>query len=261
MTTPLHVDVNVFLPDELRTQSQLRAIQINPANRPAPPEPGAPPADLRLALAKARLWPNGHTLPIRFVWHNSPYATQPAAQQTIQDRIIHTANQWLTYANLQFDFGDHAAASIRISFNPSQGSYSYIGTDNTLIPPEKATMNFGWLTPTSSDETYARVVLHEFGHAIGCIHEHARPIAPIRWNKPVVDAYYAALGWDQQQIDTNVYATFAEASTNHSTQFDPDSIMTYPIPPEHTLDGYTIPWRNQLSAIDKSHIAQVYPKG
>ncbi|WP_437321271.1 matrixin family metalloprotease [Sorangium sp. So ce385] len=36
-------------------------------------------------------------------------------------------------------------------------------------------MNFGWLTLESTQADVESVVLHEFGHALGLIHEHQHP--------------------------------------------------------------------------------------
>lgn len=52
-------------------------------------------------------------------------------------------------------------------------------------------MNYGWLYPDTPDQEYSRVVLHEFGHALGAIHEHQHPEAAIPWDKPKVYEYYA----------------------------------------------------------------------
>jgi len=37
------------------------------------------------------------------------------------------------------------------------------------------TMNYGWLKDDTDDVEYRRVVIHEFGHALGAIHEHQNP--------------------------------------------------------------------------------------
>jgi serralysin len=225
-----HVDVNVFLPAALRAEAELRAIEINPANMPKPTPPDAP----------------------------------PQGDPVVKQRVMAFANQWTEHANLEFDFGDHAEAEIRITFDPNLGSWSRIGTDATLFPQSQPTMNFGWLQPTTADQTYSAVVLHEFGHAIGCIHEHQSPSGGIQWNKPVVYAYYKRLGWTKADVDYNLFYAFDQDSTNHvsaSETFDPQSIMIYPILKEHTTNGYEVPWRTQLSALDKQFIAQVYPKG
>jgi len=44
-------------------------------------------------------------------------------------------------------------------------------------------MNYGWLRDDTQDEEYSRVVLHEFGHALGCIHEHQQPKFGRVWDK------------------------------------------------------------------------------
>jgi serralysin len=246
----LKVDINVFLPEDLRFEAELRAIEINPENMPDPVTSDAPPDPLQLAVLRKKKWPSGHRLRVRFL------DGHPAVQQ----RVMFFANQWTEYANLHFDFGSDPDAEIRISFDPRLGSWSYIGTDNLVVPKEKATMNFGWLKPGTSDETYSQVVLHEFGHAIGCVHEHSTPIAGVRWNKPVVYAYYSQFDWSKEDVDWNVFYVFEQGSTNHTEAFDSESIMVYPIPKEHTLDGFEVPWNSRLSSMDKQFIAQIYAK-
>jgi hypothetical protein len=44
------------------------------------------------------------------------------------------------------------------------------------------------------------------------------------------------------------------------TQTDPTSIMMYPIPEGFTTDGLVVGFNRVLSAMDKSFIAQQYPK-
>lgn len=98
-------------------------------------------------------------------------------------------------------------AEIRIDFQ-DDGAWSYIGTDCKDIPLNQSTMNFGW-----QDEG---VVLHEFGHAIGLIHEHQNPLGGIKWNKPNV---YRDLGgppnlWPKETVDHNMFATYAVEQIN-----------------------------------------------
>ena len=88
-------------------------------------------------------------------------------------------------------------AQIRISFK-EEGSWSYLGKDALQIAAGKPTMNYGWLTPDSQDQEYSRVVLHEFGHALGAIHEHQAPGVTIPWDKTAVYAYYALQGWSKE---------------------------------------------------------------
>ena len=67
-----------------------------------------------------------------------------------------------------------AAAQIRISFKYT-GSWSTIGIDALDVPANQPTMNYGWLTADTEDAEYSRVVIHEFGHTLGLIHEHQHP--------------------------------------------------------------------------------------
>jgi hypothetical protein len=86
-------------------------------------------------------------------------------------------------------------------------------------------MNFGWFDDETSDEEFSRTVIHEFGHAIGCIHEQASPVADIPWNKPVVyENYLKNNGWNQDMVDSNVFVKAAQASTLNSN-WDKTSIM------------------------------------
>jgi hypothetical protein len=107
----------------------------------------------RAAFQVAKLWPNGSTIRVRFL------GGTPAQEAQVKQHVV----KWTEGANLQFEFGDAANAQVRIAFN-DDGAWSYIGTDALSIPAGQPTMNFGWL-----DEG---VVLHEFGHMIGMIHEH-----------------------------------------------------------------------------------------
>jgi hypothetical protein len=121
-------------------------------------------------------------------------------------------------------------------------------------------MNFGWLTPATSDQEYNRVVLHEFGHALGLVHEHQNPIGGIQWNRPAVYDYYLRTdGWNKDQVDHNIFDTYSTDQALYTT-FDPNSIMLYAIPRELTTNGFEVGWNTGLSEMDKAFIKQVYPK-
>ena len=202
------------------------------------------------ALVMAKKWPNGSTLRVRFL------DGDPAVQQ----QVALSARQWNLYANVTFDFGDDPEAEIRISFR-HRGSWSAIGTDALSVPTKDPTMNFGWLRPGTPLEEYMRVVLHEFGHALGLIHEHQNPSGGIQWNKPVVYRYYQGPPnfWVPQQVDINLFRNYDVAQTNF-TEIDPLSIMMYPIPEGFTIDGLVVGFNRILSETDKHFISQAYPK-
>ena len=167
----------------------------------------------------------------------------------------------MNHANLKLIFVEDGDAELRIAFEPD-GSWSYIGRDALEIPQNEPTMNYGWLTPESSEDEYSRVVLHEFGHAFGAIHEHQNPSAGIPWNKEAVYRYYMGPpnNWPRDQIDNNLFRRYSKNITNF-TNFDSNSIMLYPIPAEFTTNGVAIGGRNsQLSELDIQFMKQQYPK-
>ena len=104
------------------------------------------------------------------------------------------------------------------------------------------------------------MVLHELGHALGCIHEHQNPVASIPWNKEAVYAYYAGPpnNWSRADVDNNLFRTYSRNLTQFS-DFDAESIMLYPIPKEHTIGGFEVGWNRQLSPTDKQFIGVLYP--
>lgn len=233
-------------------RAERRAVEVNPANAMMlAPFPAIAGIDLpqSLALVTKKLWKPGMTLRVRFL----------DGDPVIQQRLQPFAHVWSQYANLKFTFGNDPDAEIRISFK-QRGSWSYIGTDCLGIPRNQATMNFGWLTRTTDDAEYSRVVTHEFGHAIGCIHEHQNPAASIPWDKPVVYRYYAGPpnNWSKEQTDVNLFQTYDRTQTQFS-EFDPKSIMLYPIPNEFTIGDFEVGWNSALSDVDKQFVATIYP--
>jgi len=97
----------------------------------------------------------------------------PRGTATQQDKVKKAVQEWYKYANIEFDFVANRNATIRIAFEEDEGSWSYVGRDNEEIPKIQRTMNYGWVetgqTLTVEDKT---VILHEFGHALGLLHEH-----------------------------------------------------------------------------------------
>ena len=175
-------------------------------------------------------------------------------------RVEKHARTWLTWADLGFVFGDHAASEIRISFS-GEGYWSHIGTDALRIGSDAPTMQLGGFTRDTDETVLRRTVLHEFGHAIGCIHEQASPAASIPWDAAKVYTFYRRWqGWDRETTYANVLYRYAEAESRF-TDHDPKSIMQYAVPAELTVGGFSVGWNNELSAGDRSFISRMYPSG
>jgi serralysin len=199
----------------------------------------------------SKCWSIGQTLSIRFL-NGDPI---------VQTKIKEIAKNWINYANLKFDFIYDGDAHIRIGFQ-NNGSWSYIGTDAKDIPQDKPTMNFSWLKTDTEDREYEYyIVLHEFGHALGLIHENQNPEGQIPWNKEVVYNYFSSAPyyWNREMVDHEIFQRYSRSYSNGPI-FDPYSIMTYNIPREFLLGGYHgIQGPSYLSSYDQEGIRKMYP--
>jgi hypothetical protein len=103
------------------------------------------------------------------------------------------------------------------------------------------------------------VVLHEFGHAIGLIHEHQNPKGGVNWNKAAVkhDLSGPPNNWDDATIESNMFRFYPQTDVV-VTDVDSASIMMYLIPRAWTLDGFSAGLNGELSVNDKALIRSVY---
>lgn len=238
-------------------EATIAALNESPDNQPyiEAPAAGNYPDLVRLAgtILTGKKWETGRTLTVKFMLGVEP---------RVAVRIRETAEKWLDHVNLNLKWATSIdeAAEIRIAGAPSEGSWSYLGTDALLIAPDEPTLNFGWLTPDLDQAEYDRVVLHEFGHAWGFPHEHQHPQANIPWDREAVLAYYQGPpnNWSAEDIETNIFYRYAESITRFS-EFDRESVMLYPIPNELTHGDFQVGWNLELSEGDKKFARFQYP--
>ncbi len=209
---------------------------------------------VRLAVIRSKAWPDGHRLKCRFL-DGTPVQRQ---------RVMQCAKKWEAYADIHIDFVDTMDEQVRIAFMPGQGSWSAVGTDAlnaAYFPKHQPTMNFGWLVDNTEDKEYDRVVIHEFGHALGCVHEHQSPTATLKWN--VAEVYRAFAGppnyWKKEEIDHNILRKYSPAGVEASL-FDEESIMLYQFPAQLFTDLKGTKENTVLSPMDKQMIGSMYPR-
>jgi hypothetical protein len=232
-------------------------LAMNENSDNAPPDlvfrPGAVVHPFEMALFTTKKWANGRKIGVRFLDGSKKQKSQTQKY----------AEVWEQYANINFDFAAKAGAEIRISFR-ERGSWSALGIDclaTEWFPKNKPTMNYGWLTDDSDEKEWRRVVLHEFGHALGAIHEHQNPEGGIKWNLPEVYRVFSGPpnNWDKAKIDFNIVQKYSLTQLN-ATKYDKKSIMLYTFPGNLIVGGQATPNNTDLSKADKKFIGEMYEK-
>jgi len=176
------------------------------------------------------------------------------------------AKTWLEFANLKFRFvapSEYRDSHIRVSFaspfTRPRAFSSLVGNQATQVDVRQPTMHLGFTDDMRGDERECRrLILHEFGHSLGLVHEHQNPDAGITFKIPAVYDYFSRVhGWDRAMVNHNVVAKVNRNDVKNGSRFDPQSIMLYAFPPEiaepATRENF------EISALDKKVIGEVYP--
>jgi hypothetical protein len=207
----------------------------------------------RAALQRDAKWRAGDPITVVFL----------SGDNKLKQRVREVAQYWTApgLANLRLVFNDDpdADADVRIAFQQGDGSWSTVGTTCRQVPQGRATMNYGWIDANSPEEELRSVVLHEFGHALGLIHEHQNPVAGIKFNREAVIRELSGPpnNWSVEEIEFNVLTPASPADVA-ATAMDANSIMMYPIPASWTTDGFSAGFNSDLSEKDKQFIHDQY---
>jgi len=209
----------------------------------------------RMALIDKSKWEAGHKLTCRFL----------DGDKSQQAKVIANAKIWEKYADIHIEFGNDSSAEVRISFEADPGSWSAVGKDclvTSYFAKNAPTMNFGWLRDDTDDKEYERVVVHEFGHALGCIHEHQQPNEHLNWDAKAVYAEFSGPpnNWSKADIDSNILQKYSPDGISAS-RFDRKSIMLYQFDASLFTDHKPTPLNYQLSKEDKTMIGDMYNAG
>jgi hypothetical protein len=160
---------------------------------------------------------------------------------------------------VEFVFDDREMNHIRISFDIANDSR--LGRQARNVSDRKLpTMRLKDVNSASTEDRRRRVILHEFGHALGLRHEHLHPQGGIKWKEDVVIKWYKEQGWTEAQVRQHVLKAYTGASylCKGAGSYDDKSVMIYPILSEWTQNGYSVTPSSQLSPNDLSCVNSIY---
>ena len=202
------------------------------------------------------LWNVGET--ISFCFENG--------SEEEQNLVRNCMCEWMQYANIRFkelDFARSKRCNVRIKFDysgSSSGGWSTKGSSwpgkhyNNQVPKEQPTMIIYSNRMKSNNEKRA-TILHELGHVLGLLDEHFNRNSGLTWNAANIKQDIGSEQYEylfvEQQASCNALSV--------SGQFDPSSIMMYPIPARWNNQGRTFSQNYSLSAKDIATIKSLYP--
>lgn len=188
----------------------------------------------------------------------------PALAGTTHQRtkVERTIKEWERYAHVSFVSAPVAEAKIRISFDPAEGNWSQIGTEHESVGGilvDGQTMNLGGLRTVGdfANDYERHVILHEFGHSLGLLHEHQ---SPAREGVITMDAScqrYIQRGWTEQMVQGNLASQDTVDRITSYSKLDLNSVMTYATSGRADIFPEL---KHELSDMDKAYMVINYPR-
>lgn len=220
------------------------------------PEPDFIPKQ-KLGLMKSKKWPATKT-EIRILFRDGD---EDIYTKTMVDFKVGIQDKINTAGNTAFKFVRVTdKPDMIISFVQNNQAWSYVGTDCGYIAARgMVTMNLGWHIRYRNNQGGERfgTGCHEMLHALGYIHTLQAPACKnlLIWNKPVVYARFAKLGWDKAKVDAQVFTTHPEDQISDNG-CDFHSIMCYSVNPGEA--NVVVGRNNAFSPIDDAKIKADY---
>ncbi|ESK82297.1 hypothetical protein Moror_15462, partial [Moniliophthora roreri MCA 2997] len=130
-------------------------------------------------------------------------------------------------------------------------------------------MSLGWLADSSEPSAEDKgTILHEFGHALGMMHEHQSPARgeSIHLKELAVYEYYRPLlNYNDRLVKTQIIDQYNKSDVSNFSRLDLHSIMMqmvfrYFMPGHLNEEGIDIPVNTVLSDMDKAFITLNYPR-
>lgn len=225
----------------------------------------------RAAFLNNVTWPDNYVIKVAFFKEPFKYEGNTENPNYTPEKAIfvkETVEKNLNpLINIRFEWDVPLANSdCRIMFVSERGAWSLLGTQSLDAPKNEPTMNLGWIDDeTDYDNIVFKgtgiVILHEFGHLLGMIHEHSRIDASFGWNKEEV---YRQLGgppnnWSKKDCDEQIFQAYKKNEFNGSA-YDKYSMMHYFFPSTYFIKDPNLEKITKMSDLDKEWLGKKYPK-
>ncbi len=224
--------------------------------------PQASPGPVVQGIANTlKKWATGSTVSVGFHSQTSSLIGACRAAMT----------SWSSVTCLEFSQTSFRAADIRVSFQPGRGHYSLVGTDSRMarnqprffsgISALNESLNLDPNSLLGNVTESRRVALHEFGHAVGMLHEQFHKLDKIDWIESRVYAhFFMRYGWNRSKTKSNVLDVAGQVGVDQTADRDGTSIMHYWFPESLHRNGDAVPKEpnDALSVTDKEFMRKQY---